>query len=116
MVDGKKVVFVGIPMAGKSDDEIRNELDETAQMYLSARFMNESEVIFLNNYDYTDREPPDWVINKSIWYLHRALKLLSKCDEAVFGKGWQFARGCVIEQQVCSLYGISTCLKREDCV
>ena len=41
-----------------------------------------------------------------LWYLSKALELLSTADVAYFAKGWEDARGCRIENTCAIEYGI----------
>lgn len=43
-----------------------------------------------------------------LWYLAKSIELLSKADLAYFANGWEDARGCAIEHQCASSYGIKT--------
>ena len=39
-------------------------------------------------------------------WLGMAIDLLSHCDEAIFGYGWEKSHGCVVEATTCKEYGI----------
>lgn len=45
---------------------------------------------------------------KPLWFLGKSLELLSTADIAVFGKGWENARGCRVENLCAKEYGIDT--------
>jgi hypothetical protein len=48
----------------------------------------------------------DNIKNKRLYYLGDALKKLAKCDAIYFCKGWQWAKGCMIEHEAAVLYKI----------
>lgn len=103
--NGKKVVFVGVPMAGKYDALIKRSIRVTKQAYLKEKGLDIKDVAFIDNFDKNDK-----VIsfggNKSVRYLGRAIKRLAVADEAVFGEGWHVSRECILETEVCMYYGI----------
>lgn len=41
-----------------------------------------------------------------VFFLGLSLQFLSQADLAVFAQGYENARGCVIEREVCDKYGI----------
>ena len=49
---------------------------------------------------------PSGVKNPSLWHLGETIKMLADADAAYFPDGWKNARGCIIEHEVCKLYGI----------
>jgi hypothetical protein len=46
------------------------------------------------------------VKNSSLWRLGESIKILADADVAYFPDGWKNARECIIEHEVCKLYGI----------
>lgn len=93
-----KKLFISQPMRGKTDEEIlaeRKKAIESAERNLGEPV----EVIdsFFQN------APAD---ARPLWFLGKALELLSTADIAYFAKGWEDARGCRIENQCAIEYGI----------
>ncbi len=41
-----------------------------------------------------------------LYYLGHAIQLMDKCDYIIFAEDWQKHKGCCIEHQVATLYGI----------
>lgn len=71
--------------------------------------MDSDSVLFLNNYEYTDSIIPLHQIKEGreqIWFLERVLEVLSKCDEVLFWRGWQYSDECRIVHDVCTSYGV----------
>jgi len=93
-----KKLFISQPMRGKTDEEIlaeRKKAIESAERNLGEPV----EVIdsFFQN------APAD---ARPLWFLGKSLELLSTADIAYFAKGWEYARGCRIENQCAIEYGI----------
>ena len=98
---GKSVmkVMISQPMNGIPDSEVRriqNELKERFAKYhieVVDSFLTEEADINLRN--------------QGVFYLGRTIqKFLSDVDAVYFVNGWQRARGCKIEKQICEEYGI----------
>lgn len=102
----KKVVFISLPMSGLSDEVIKSNIEAAKAVYLSITKLDISQVAFVTNFNCS--EPDDTVdpYRRPIWYLGVALKRISKCDEVFFWFGWQKARGCQVEHDVCVQYNI----------
>ena len=106
-----KRVFLSLPMHGRKDDEVLDELldmqkhleenvfkDE--EFYITHNMLSEKELDF---YDLVDN-----VKHKRLLYLGAAITKLSQCDYALFAPGWKGANGCQIEYMVCKAYGVKT--------
>ena len=61
--------------------------------------MNEDEVI---NTIFEEKAPKNCDI--AIYYLAKSIEAIGKVDRVVFMKGWERARGCVIEHLVAVKY------------
>lgn len=96
-IDNMKI-FISQPMRGKTDKEILSERAKAIET-VKERYHADVEVIdsFFQNAP-TDAKP--------LWFLGKSLELLSSADVAVFCNGWKDARGCRIEYNCCSEYGI----------
>ena len=93
-----KKLFISQPMNGKTIDEIL-AVREKAIASAKRELGEEVEVI-----DSFFKDAP--VDAKPLWYLAKALELLSTADVAFFAKGWEEARGCRIENTCAIEYGI----------
>ena len=94
-------LFISQPMKGLTDEEIlkaREEIRKKAEKAIGEPV----ELIdsFIKEY------PGE--INKSVpvYYLGKSIQLLSQADIAYFGGDWRNARGCLIEHEVATQYGI----------
>lgn len=93
-----KKLFISQPMRGKTDEEIlaeRKKAIESAERNLG------EPVEVIDSFFQT--APAD---ARPLWFLGKALELLSTADIAYFAKGWEDARGCRIENQCAIEYGI----------
>lgn len=95
-----KKLFISQPMAGKTKDEIL-AIREKAVKSVKATFNEDVEVIdsFLEDYDPDKGCAP-------LKYLAKSLELLADADVVCFTNGWMNARGCRIEHQCATEYGI----------
>lgn len=94
-------VFISQPMNGKKREEIV-EIRKGIVEKLKARHAGEEVEII----DSIIAEKIPETRHDAVWYLGKALELLSTADLAYFGNGWENARGCRIENEVAVRYGI----------
>lgn len=93
-----KKLFISQPMRGKTDNEIKAERTRAIQM--AEKIVGERvEVID----SFFEKAP---VNAKPLWFLGKALELLSDADVAYFASGWKEARGCRIEHTCAIEYAI----------
>ena len=95
-------VFISQPMSGKTEQEVR-EAREAAEKFLKEKFGDKLELID-STYDPGFKE--DEVKHFSAMCLAYSLTKMAEADLVYFCYGWQDARGCVIEHEVCEKYGI----------
>ncbi len=107
-----KKIFLSLPMSGRSDEEIKAQIEKMkAEFLLKNPFDEGEEIIFVDNLE-NDIDPSRCVDVKTepLLYLGEAIRKLAYCDGAYFGIGAQ-ARGCVVEMEVCDSYDIPTFVK-----
>ena len=90
-------VMISQPMRGKSNEQIRQEREKLVKN-LTEKGYEVVDTIFT--------EIPEDAENKPIWYLAKSLEAISKVYYVTFMAGWEDARGCRIEHQVCKEYGV----------
>ena len=90
---GKKI-FISMPMNGKTDKKIKEELEQAKR-----RIIDEyHDVDFIDSYfGDTEAEDPIEMLGKSI-------SLMAEADAIYFCDGWESARGCRIEHEVATQY------------
>ena len=96
-----KKLFISQPMRGLTDEEILNKRTEIL-INITEKIKEPVKLIdsFIKDY------PGE--INKyvPVFYLGKSIQLLSQADIAYFGGDWRNARGCLIEHEVATQYGI----------
>ena len=93
-----KKLFISQPMNGKTDSEIM--IQRRIALMKAEKELNEPiELIDSFIADAPENATP-------LWYLAKSLEFLSQADIAYFAPGWKSARGCVIEHDCASKYGI----------
>ena len=102
-----KRVFISLPMKGKSDEDIQQDLMKAKKVYEAAN-LNGDSVQFCHNHDPQIRALYCGAKEEyeGVWYLGKAFQAMSKCDEVFFYGDWESAKGCVFEHAVCVEYGI----------
>ena len=96
-----KKLFISQAMRGLTDEEIlkvREEIRVRAEKTIG------EPVEVIDSY-FTDY-PGEVCKSVPIWYLGKSIQLLSQADVVYFGGDWRNARGCRIEYQVASDYGL----------
>lgn len=83
-------VFISQPMNGKTDKEIKEERSRIISK-IRKTVIEPFQVID----SFFESSPHD---AKPLWFLGKSLELLSTADLAFFSKGWENARGCIIEE------------------
>ena len=89
-------VMISQPMRDKSEEQIREERKEIVEKLTNEGY----EVV---DTIFTDEPPKD--VDEAIFYLSKSIEAIGKVDAVVFMKGWNQARGCIIENQVAIAYG-----------
>lgn len=100
-----KKLFISQPMNGKTDEEIlevRKIAIERAEKLLGEPM----EVID----SFFQFDAPDNV-NSGMWFLGKSLELLAAADVVYFAKGWEKARGCLIESECAFRYGTENVIR-----
>ena len=98
-----KKLFVSVPMRGRTEEEIKNNMDYMHKI-AEAAFGEDLEMINT----YIDYEAPD-SSNKSVWYLGESLKKLATADCFIGVADGELVKtytGCFIEGAVAMEYGI----------
>lgn len=100
----KHVVFISTPMAGLSDEAIHMNIESAKMAYLKEHpERNIRNTAFVHN---KDADIPFKTIHEKPALLAQAFKKISQCDEVCFFGKWIYARGCLMEYELCRLYDI----------
>lgn len=96
-----KKLFISLPMAGKSEEEIRNKMAEYKE---NAEYLMGEELELIDTLIVD--APPEDIKDVGIWYLGRSITMMADADVVYFGRGWRSARGCVVEYEAAYRYKI----------
>ena len=100
-------IFISQPMNNVPEEEImetRKRLWDLALKYYKRNHKDDALAIeLIDNYN-KDNIPSNG--NTRVWMLGDSIKLMYNASLVVFGKGWENARGCKIEMEICRLYDI----------
>lgn len=97
-----KTVFVSLPMIGKTAKEIYDRQNE-AIAKLEELYPEETFEILDT---FIEEGPDEKVKYGGAWFLGTSIFLMSYADLVYFVKGWDDARGCIMEHNVAVAYGI----------
>lgn len=115
-------VFISLPMKGLSDEEIGKKISRAKEYVLKNFASTENldkysicDIYFIDSWNRTgycaDGLSP---VHKPIALLSYSIERLAGADIAFFCEGWETARGCKIEHEICLQYGIPIGYIRED--
>lgn len=90
-------LFISQPMNGKTDEEILQEREEAIR---AAKEITGEDVEVLDSFF----QGAD--LTKPLEYLGESIKVLAHADIAYFAPGWRKARGCKIEHECATQYGV----------
>ena len=97
----KKKLFISLPMAGKSEEEIRNKMAEYKE---NAEYLMGEELELIDSFMEVDA--PEDIKDAGVWYLGKSIMMMAEADVVYFGRGWRSARGCVVEYEAAYRYKI----------
>lgn len=89
-------IMISQPMRGKTEAQIRKERKDIVN-----KIVKEGHVVIDTILD-LDAD------KSAIYYLAKSIELLDQADAVYFMKGWEKARGCIIEHKICQEYGKQT--------
>ena len=97
-----KRAMISQPMRGKTDEEIFEVRDRVA-----AKLREMGYEVADTVFDFTDEQMKALgVKNAALYYLSNSIQAMSRCDCMYFVKGWDGARGCKIEHDIATAYGL----------
>lgn len=96
-----KKVFVSLPMAGRSKEDILSTQEQCRQI---AETMLGDSTVLIQSYFENSMD----VNHSAVWDLGQSISYLSTADVAVFAPGSKKCRGCKVERMVANLYKIPT--------
>lgn len=100
-----KKAMISQPMAGKTDEEIAAARD-LAVAKLRQMGYEVVNTLFADEWYSDDAMEERGVVQVPLCYLAKSLENMSLCHAAYFVKGWKDARGCKIEHEAATAYGL----------
>lgn len=93
------------PMAGKTEEEII-ATREKAVKALEESGYEIVNTLFTDEWYSDDKMKERGVVQIPLCFLAKSLENMSLCHAAYFCKGWEAARGCLIEHEAAKAYGL----------
>ena len=100
--EGRKLAYISQPMKGLTKDQIA-EKRETLTALLADKGYDIIDTVFDDFDEKNEFSSPE---RKGLYFLGRALSMMSTADIVVFCDGWEQQRGCSIEHDCAVKYGI----------
>ena len=82
-------IFISMPMKGKTEEQIRKELEDIKSRLLE-KYPDAEFIDSLITEELDEKHP-------GLLYLAESIKRLDQADAIYMAEGWSFARGCIIE-------------------
>jgi hypothetical protein len=100
-----KKAMLSQPMVGKSDDEI---IDTTFKGIQALEHLGYEVVntLFTDEWYNKDQMEARGVVQIPLCFLAKSLENMANCHAVYFCDGWEKARGCRIEHDVATTYGL----------
>ena len=92
-------VMISQPMAGKTEAQIIDARKKVTDK-LRGWGWEVVDTLFKND--------PEKKCNVPVYYLGKSIDAISEVDAVLFMNGWEKARGCKIEHEICLQYSILT--------
>ena len=104
--------MVSQPMAGKTDEEIA-ATREKAIAKLEAMGYEVVNTLFTDEWYSAESMRERGVVQVPLCFLAKSLENMSLCHAAYFCGGWEQARGCRIEHETATAYGLEVLYERD---
>lgn len=93
------------PMAGKTEEEIQETRDK-AVAALKDMGYDIVNTLFTDEWYDNEKMKERGVVQVPLCFLAKSLEHMSLCHAVYFCKGWEKARGCVIEHEAAKAYNL----------
>lgn len=102
-----KVAMVSLPMNGLSEEEVKHTYNQKTYELLHNYGFDATVHTLFEGPEFTDEAlKENGVKNIPLYFLAKSLERMAECDMVYFCKGWENARGCQMEYEAASKYGI----------
>lgn len=99
-------VMISMPMKGLSTEEISTKWN-IAQYHLIGKGYEAINSI-------VNEDIPAGTKQIAVWYLAKSIEYMSQVDAVYFCNGWKTARGCKIEHEIATQYGLECIYESDD--
>ena len=93
------------PMGGKTEEEIVSTRDR-AISFLKEKGYEVVNTLFTDEWYSRQAMNDRGVVQIPLCFLAKSLENMSLCHVVYFCKGWEYARGCLIEHEAAKAYGL----------
>lgn len=97
--------MISQPMAGKTEKDIV-EARNRAISFLEKQGFEVVNTLFTDDWYSKEKMEERGVVQIPLCFLAKSLENMSLCHTVFFCKGWENARGCVIEHETAIKYGL----------
>lgn len=101
----KKKAMLSQPIRGKTDEEII-ETRNRAIKALEAAGYEVVNTLFTDEWYSKEKMEERGVVQIPVCFLAKSIENMSLCHAVYFCKGWDRARGCILENEVAKAYGL----------
>ena len=101
-------VFLSLGMSGKSENEIRRNIDLMKSMghYIFNNLKDDDDIVFIHNADYAAPADRLLIKNPALYYLGEAIKKMGDADAVLFWVDYRRHKGCLVEEECARQYNI----------
>ena len=100
-------VFLSLPMSGRTEDDIRADLNRMKTAIIESHIFGDEEIEFRHNLDCSFVPGrAEQAVTPNLLYLGVAIKKMAVCHAVVIHEDFEKFRGCCIEANVCIEYDI----------
>lgn len=108
-----KKAMISQPMAGKTEEEILAEKAKAVEI-LKEKGYEVVNTYFADEWTKKENMEKEGVKYIPLCFLAKSLAKMSTVDAVYFCKGWENARGCVVEHEAATNYGLKTFYYNDD--
>lgn len=101
----KKKIMVSQPMAGLTEAQIVEARDRFLQ-FAAKENLEVVNTYFQDEWYSKDEMTKRGVVNIPICFIAKSIENMSLCHIVYFAKGWENARGCKMEHEIATAYGL----------
>ena len=95
-------IFLSLGMRGRDENVVLEEIAEATHYAKSLYAESATECEVINAYN-QEEAPED---ASPTYYLGKSIQIIGTCDQVWFINDWKDYRGCLVEYEVCKIYGI----------